>query len=157
MNTGNGSIKTLLSSRGDFQGSGMQACWQNTTGDGTKNFYFRVQEESKHQMKEKKSTLTVPLRIEGCGDLVIRFSDRSVPGSKLDSTERSTMYMGLGHPVGVVRKFEDVCSGVVLAIVEFKICDLHMGLMQAKSDAEGETASRWCERKIGEEGVVFVI
>ncbi|GBM37901.1 hypothetical protein AVEN_72822-1 [Araneus ventricosus] len=32
MNTGNGSIKTLLSSRGDFQGSGMRACWQNTAG-----------------------------------------------------------------------------------------------------------------------------
>ncbi|GBN40449.1 hypothetical protein AVEN_211322-1, partial [Araneus ventricosus] len=32
MNTRNGSIKTLLSSRGDFQGSGMRACWQNTAG-----------------------------------------------------------------------------------------------------------------------------
>ncbi|GBN30315.1 hypothetical protein AVEN_128593-1, partial [Araneus ventricosus] len=32
MNTGNGSIKRLLSSRGDFQGSGMRACWQNTSG-----------------------------------------------------------------------------------------------------------------------------
>ncbi|GBN10988.1 hypothetical protein AVEN_13651-1 [Araneus ventricosus] len=32
MNTGNGSIKTLLSSRGDFQGTGMRSCWQNTAG-----------------------------------------------------------------------------------------------------------------------------
>ncbi|GBN18933.1 hypothetical protein AVEN_79253-1 [Araneus ventricosus] len=32
MNTGNGSIKTLLSSREDFLGSGMRACWQNTAG-----------------------------------------------------------------------------------------------------------------------------
>ncbi|GBN05935.1 hypothetical protein AVEN_205981-1 [Araneus ventricosus] len=32
MNTGNGSIKRLLSSRGDFQRSGMRACWQNVTG-----------------------------------------------------------------------------------------------------------------------------
>ncbi|GBN59535.1 hypothetical protein AVEN_106967-1 [Araneus ventricosus] len=32
MNTGNDSIKTLLSSRGDFQGSGMRTCWQNTAG-----------------------------------------------------------------------------------------------------------------------------
>ncbi|GBN48078.1 hypothetical protein AVEN_29525-1 [Araneus ventricosus] len=32
MNTENGSIKTLLSLRGDFQGSGMRACWQNIAG-----------------------------------------------------------------------------------------------------------------------------
>ena len=32
MNTGNGSIKTSLSSRKDFQGSGMRACWQSTAG-----------------------------------------------------------------------------------------------------------------------------
>ncbi|GBN30953.1 hypothetical protein AVEN_121520-1 [Araneus ventricosus] len=32
MNTENGSIKTLLSSRGDIQGSRMRACWQNTAG-----------------------------------------------------------------------------------------------------------------------------
>ncbi|GBM02354.1 hypothetical protein AVEN_138464-1 [Araneus ventricosus] len=32
INTGNGSIKTLLSSRGDFQGSGMRACGQNKAG-----------------------------------------------------------------------------------------------------------------------------
>ncbi|GBM49710.1 hypothetical protein AVEN_274363-1 [Araneus ventricosus] len=32
MNTGNGSIKTLPSSGGDFQGSGVRACWQNTAG-----------------------------------------------------------------------------------------------------------------------------
>ncbi|GBL71768.1 hypothetical protein AVEN_62454-1 [Araneus ventricosus] len=31
INTRNGSIKTLLSSR-DFQGNGMRACWQNTNG-----------------------------------------------------------------------------------------------------------------------------
>ncbi|GBN78919.1 hypothetical protein AVEN_9466-1 [Araneus ventricosus] len=33
MNTVNGSIKTLLISRGDLQGSGMRAYWQNTAGD----------------------------------------------------------------------------------------------------------------------------
>ncbi|GBM80838.1 hypothetical protein AVEN_219584-1 [Araneus ventricosus] len=32
MNTGNGSIKTFLSSRGDFQRSVMRACWQHTAG-----------------------------------------------------------------------------------------------------------------------------
>ncbi|GBM06342.1 hypothetical protein AVEN_121384-1 [Araneus ventricosus] len=32
MNTRNSSIKTFLSSRGDFQGSGMRACWQNNAG-----------------------------------------------------------------------------------------------------------------------------
>ncbi|KAK4881289.1 hypothetical protein RN001_004608 [Aquatica leii] len=32
MNTGNGSIKTSLSWRRDFQGSGMQACWRSTAG-----------------------------------------------------------------------------------------------------------------------------
>ncbi|GBM92912.1 hypothetical protein AVEN_236725-1 [Araneus ventricosus] len=32
MHTGNGFNKTRLSSRGDVQGSGMRACWQNTAG-----------------------------------------------------------------------------------------------------------------------------
>ncbi|GBN79864.1 hypothetical protein AVEN_129139-1 [Araneus ventricosus] len=41
MNTGNGSIKTLFSSIGDFQGSGMRTCWQNTAGHWYENLLLQ--------------------------------------------------------------------------------------------------------------------
>ena len=54
MNTGDVSIKTSFSSRGNFQESGMQACWQITAG----HWYEKpLLQDTKEKQAADKSTL----------------------------------------------------------------------------------------------------